>query len=50
MPADFLEQDNLFKEDEWINDGDAAVIKPTGAIAPQDHSIDRKPFAMLKSI
>jgi nitrilase len=33
LPADFPERDKLFKEDEWINDGDAVVIKPTGAIA-----------------
>jgi nitrilase len=33
LPADFPERDRLFKGDEWINDGDAVVIKPTGAIA-----------------
>ena len=33
IPADFPERDRLFKPEEWINDGDAVVIKPTGAIA-----------------
>ena len=33
LPADFPERDTLFKPDEWINDGDAVVIKPMGAIA-----------------
>ena len=33
LPANFPERDKLFKEDEWINDGDAVVIKPNGAIA-----------------
>jgi nitrilase len=33
IPADFPERDQLYKPDEWINDGDAAVIKPMGGIA-----------------
>jgi len=33
VPEDFPERDKLFKPDEWINDGDAVVIKPMGAIA-----------------
>jgi nitrilase len=33
MPADFPELRKLFDEKEWINDGDAVVIKPFGAIA-----------------
>ena len=33
IPADFPERDRLYKPDEWINDGDAVVVKPMGAIA-----------------
>ena len=33
IPADFPERDKLFAPDEWINDGAAVVIKPTGAVA-----------------
>ena len=33
IPADFPERDKLFNADEWINDGDAVVVKPMGAIA-----------------
>ena len=33
IPADFPERDRLFTPDEWINDGDAVVVKPMGAIA-----------------
>ena len=33
VPEDFPGRDELFKPDEWINDGDAVVIKPMGAIA-----------------
>ncbi len=33
IPLDFPERDKLFKPEEWINDGDAIVVKPTGAIA-----------------
>jgi nitrilase len=34
IPEDFPERDRLFPDpDEWINDGDAVVIKPSGAIA-----------------
>ena len=33
VPANFPNRDELFKSEEWINDGDAVVIKPTGAVA-----------------
>ena len=33
VPPDFPERDKLFDADEWINDGDAVVVKPTGSIA-----------------
>jgi nitrilase len=33
VPESFPERDNLFKPDEWINDGDAIVVKPMGAVA-----------------
>jgi nitrilase len=33
IPEGFPDRDKLFKADEWINDGDAVVIKPMGAIA-----------------
>jgi nitrilase len=33
IPTDFPERDRLFDPQEWINDGDAVVVKPTGAIA-----------------
>jgi nitrilase len=33
VPDDFPERDKLFTPDEWINDGDAVVVKPMGAIA-----------------
>ena len=33
IPGDFPERDRLYEPEEWINDGDAVVIKPTGAIA-----------------
>ncbi|MEW5710627.1 MAG: carbon-nitrogen hydrolase family protein [Pseudomonadota bacterium] len=33
VPEDFPERDRLFTPEEWINDGDAVVVKPTGAIA-----------------
>jgi nitrilase len=33
VPRDFPDRDKLFKDDEWINDGDAVVVKPGGAIA-----------------
>jgi nitrilase len=32
IPDDFPERDRLFNAEEWINVGDAVVIKPTGAI------------------
>jgi nitrilase len=33
IPADFPDRDRLFTPDEWINDGDAVVVKPMGAVA-----------------
>jgi len=33
VPSDFPDRDKLYTADEWINDGDAVVIKPMGAIA-----------------
>ena len=33
IPDDFPERDRLFKPEEWINAGDAVVIKPNGAMA-----------------
>lgn len=33
IPEGFPERDRLFDAEEWINDGDAVVIKPSGAIA-----------------
>jgi nitrilase len=32
LPEDFPERDRLYKPDEWINDGDAVVINPAGAV------------------
>jgi nitrilase len=32
IPADFPERDKLYKPDEWINNGDAVVINPAGAV------------------
>jgi nitrilase len=33
IPDNFPERDQLFTADEWVNDGDAVVVKPMGAIA-----------------
>lgn len=32
IPEDFPERDRLFNDDEWINSGDALVVKPFGGI------------------
>lgn len=32
VPEDFPERNRLYKPDEWINDGDAVVINPAGAV------------------
>ena len=32
IPTDFPERDKLYKTDEWINNGDAVVINPGGAV------------------
>jgi len=33
LPESFPERGKLFEPEEWINDGDAVVVKPMGAIA-----------------
>lgn len=33
IPDDFPHRDRLYEADEWVNDGDAVVIKPNGSIA-----------------
>ncbi len=33
LPDDFPNRDQLYKPDEWINNGDAVVVAPSGAIA-----------------
>jgi nitrilase len=33
VPENFPDRDRLFTPEEWINDGDAVVVKPTGVIA-----------------
>lgn len=33
IPDDFPQRDSLFEADEWINDGDAVVVRPMGALA-----------------
>ena len=32
VPEDFPERDRLYKPDEWLNDGDAAVVNPAGVV------------------
>ena len=32
MPADFPELAALYEHDEWVNDGDAVIVAPTGAV------------------
>jgi nitrilase len=32
VPEDFPERERLFPADEWINDGDAVIVRPTGVI------------------
>jgi nitrilase len=32
LSADFPERDRLYPPDEWINDGDAVVVNPAGAV------------------
>jgi nitrilase len=41
VPEDFPDRDRLFASEEWINDGDAVVIKPMGAIAAGPHHRDK---------
>jgi len=38
IPQDFPEKERLFGTDDWINDGDAVVVKPNGAIAAGPHN------------
>jgi nitrilase len=33
LPKDFPGRETLYKDEEWINDGDAVVVKPMGAVA-----------------
>lgn len=37
VPDDFPHKDIVFTDDEWINDGDAVVIRPGGTIAQGPH-------------
>ncbi len=37
VPADFPGRNSLFSDDEWINTGDAVVVKPFGGIAAGPH-------------
>jgi nitrilase len=37
VPEDFPQRDKVFTSEEWINDGDAVVVKPMGAIAAGPH-------------
>ena len=37
VPEDFPDRDRLFTSEEWINDGDAVVVKPMGTIAAGPH-------------
>lgn len=37
VPDDFPGRDRLFEAGEWVNDGDAVVVKPMGAIAAGPH-------------
>tara|TARA_R110001599_G_C12244342_1_gene659023 strand:+ start:1889 stop:2827 length:939 start_codon:yes stop_codon:yes gene_type:complete len=32
LPEDFPERDRLYKPDEWINNGDAVVVDPSGTV------------------
>jgi nitrilase len=32
LPSDFPERDRLYAADEWINDGDAVVVHPSGKV------------------
>jgi len=34
VPAEFPGRNDIFKPDEWFNDGDAVVIQPAGAAGP----------------
>ena len=41
VPDGFPDRDRLFKAEEWINDGDATVIQPSGAITAGPHNRKR---------
>jgi len=41
IPNDFPERDRLYRSDEWINDGDAVVVKPMGAIVAGPHNREK---------
>jgi nitrilase len=33
LPDDFPDRERLFRADEWMNDGNAIVVKPSGVVA-----------------
>ncbi|TNE57095.1 MAG: carbon-nitrogen hydrolase family protein [Alphaproteobacteria bacterium] len=41
VPADFPSRDELFTDDEWINDGDAVIVKPMGGVLAGPHTRDK---------
>lgn len=41
LPDDFPERDKLFDAEEWINDGNAVVVKPMGAVVAGPLSRDK---------
>lgn len=41
VPADIPERDSLFNDDEWINPGDAAIVKPFGGVIAGPHHKDK---------
>lgn len=41
VPEDFPHRDVVLADDEWVNDGDAVVVKPNGAIAAGPHHRDK---------
>jgi nitrilase len=41
VPRSFPGREQLFSDDEWINSGDALVVRPGGAVAAGPHHRDR---------
>jgi nitrilase len=41
LPRSFPGRDQLFSDDEWINSGDAIVIRPGGSVAAGPHHRDK---------